>query len=117
LVVDDERNLADLVASWLEEAGIATTVAYDAAEALRLVAEATPDLLVTDVNLGNGKNGADIAAELRNVDASAVVVFMTAYADRVRILQESGTPTLAKPFTAAELLEVIRRSGSSSAGA
>jgi signal transduction histidine kinase len=117
LVVDDERNLADLVASWLEEAGIATTVAYDAAEALRLVAEATPDLLVTDVNLGNGKNGADIATALRSIDAGAGVVFMTAYADRVRILQESGAPTLAKPFTAAELLEVIRRSGSSSAGA
>jgi|GEM_PF-690469 len=117
LVVDDEQNLADLVVSWLEEFGITCRVAYDAQSALRELETFSPDLLLTDVNLGAGQNGAEVAAAFRDRDASATIVFMTAYADRVRMLQASGSTTLVKPFTADELREVIRRSGSSSAEA
>ena len=117
LVVDDEQNLADLVASWLDEAGIDCRVAYDAPTAVLLLDEFAPDLLLTDVTLGNGQSGADVAAAFRDIDPSATIVFMTGYADKVRMLQATGSTTLAKPFTADELLEVIRRSGSSSAEA
>lgn len=117
LIVDDEQNLADLVSSWLEEDGIACRVAYDAPTAFRLLEETSPDLLLTDVNLGAGQNGADIAAALRDSDPRATIIFMTGFADKVRMLQETGSTTLAKPFTADELREVIRRSGSSTAEA
>jgi two-component system OmpR family response regulator len=54
LVVDDEPYLADLVATALRYQGFATVVAGTIAEALALVVELRPDLMVLDVMLPDG---------------------------------------------------------------
>lgn len=108
LVVDDEVELARLVAAWLEDEGLAVRVAHDGLTARRIIEEQAPDLLVTDINLGEGDSGVGVADALRQADPRATIVFMTAYADRVRTLAESGHTTLAKPFSATELAALVR---------
>jgi signal transduction histidine kinase len=107
LVVDDEVELARLVAAWLEADGISVTVAHDAIAAYRIIQEQALDLLVTDINLGDGDSGVEVAEALRLAHSEAKVVYMTAYADRVRTLEALGHTTLAKPFSAAELVSAI----------
>src|SRR3979411_1450153 len=52
LLVDDDRELIDLLAFALKRAGLEPIGAYDAAAALRLFEERKPDLVVLDINLG-----------------------------------------------------------------
>ena len=64
LLVDDDRELIDLLAFALKRAGLEPIGAYDAASALRLYDERHPDLVVLDINLGVS-SGLDVLKELR----------------------------------------------------
>ena len=64
LLVDDDRELIDLLAFALKRAGLEPIAAHDAAGALRLYEERQPDLVVLDINLG-AQSGLDVLRELR----------------------------------------------------
>ena len=51
LIVDDEAFLADAIATGLSRAGMHTRVAYDGFEALKLIDELPPDVVVLDLSL------------------------------------------------------------------
>ena len=72
------------------------------------------DLVLLDINLGQGPNGADVLRELRAMPAyqDVPIVAVTAYAlpgDRERFLGMGFTDYLAKPFNADELLALTAR--------
>jgi two-component system, OmpR family, response regulator len=76
LLVDDDRELIDLLAFALKRAGLEPIPAYDAIAALRLFDERRPDLVVLDINLG-ASSGLDVLKELRR-RAQQPVIMLTA---------------------------------------
>lgn len=110
LVVDDESSLADLVAMALRYEGFEVATAGCAAEALRVLPEFRPDLLVLDVMLPD-VDGFALAAQLRREQSRSPILFLTArdaVEDRVHGLTIGGDDYLTKPFAVAELVARVR---------
>src|SRR5258706_14342831 len=67
LYVDDDRNLCQIVAKALGGEGYAVRTCHDGAEALAILAEQVPDLLLLDLKLPR-RDGLQVLAELRKGD-------------------------------------------------
>ncbi|HQV83855.1 MAG TPA: response regulator transcription factor [Ornithinibacter sp.] len=121
LVVDDEENIAYLVASALRLAGLEVATAATGDEALAACTPASPDLVVLDVMLPD-LDGFEVLRRLRAKGVTAPVLFLTARtdtADRVRGLTAGGDDYIVKPFALEELVArvhlALRRRGSTPA--
>ena len=109
LVVDDESALAGLVGAWVEETGSVVRVAVSPSEALALAESFEPDVLVTDIRLGDpDMDGVELAARITALLPDVAIVLMTGYSDRMAEAQTVGTRVLAKPFTKDELHLALR---------
>ncbi len=120
LVVDDEANITDLVATALRYEGFQVTTASSGEQALELASSARPDLVVLDVMLPD-VDGFEVARRLgtqaQNQARTMPVLFLTARDttdDKVRGLTIGGDDYVTKPFSLAELVArvhaVLRRS-------
>ena len=110
LVVDDEPNIRDLLASSLRFAGFEVTTAADGNGALHGVDEAEPDLIVLDVMLPD-MDGFTVARRLRERDITTPILFLTArddMADKVQGLTVGGDDYVTKPFGLEEVVARIR---------
>ncbi|MEZ4496884.1 MAG: response regulator transcription factor [Thermomicrobiales bacterium] len=106
LVVDDEENIAYLVASALNLAGMETERAATGRDALAKAASWRPDAMVLDIMLPD-LDGFEVLRRLRERGYTFPVVFLTARGesrDRVRGLREGGDDYVVKPFDVAELV-------------
>ena len=111
LVVDDEPNLLRAVAACLKSAGYEVNTARSGREALVQLAEAVPDLLVSDIRMP-GMDGYQLARQLRGSPRTALVpiVFLTAKdetADRIEGFRAGVDAYLTKPFEPEELIAVV----------
>lgn len=109
LLVDDDRELIDLLAFALKRAGLEPVVAHDAPSALRQLDERQPDLVVLDINLG-ALSGLEVLKEIRR-RAQLPVIMLTALdseEDKVRGLELGADDYLTKPFSHRELIARIR---------
>ena len=100
LVVDDEPNIRDLLASSLRFAGFEVSIAGDGNGALKTVEKASPDLVVLDVMLPD-MDGFTVARRLRERDVTTPILFLTArddMADKVQGLTVGGDDYVTKPF-------------------
>ena len=79
MVVEDHALTLTLLCDALANAGFATTGVASAAEALARFDEADPDLLLTDINLGGGVNGVELAHALRSRAPYLAMVFLSDY--------------------------------------
>jgi two-component system OmpR family response regulator len=110
LVVDDEPNIVDLLATSLRFAGFEVATARNGSEALRLAPEFRPDLLVLDVMMP-GIDGFSVVRRLRQEGMTAPVVFLTAKdstEDKVTGLTLGGDDYVTKPFSLEEVVARIR---------
>jgi len=109
LVVDDETALAGLIAGWLTEQGAEVRVAETPSQALRIAEDFRPQVLLTDVRLGDpdGVEGPDLALQVEQIVPDVTIVFMTGFSDRMHELLAQGKHTLAKPFTKEALGRVL----------
>jgi DNA-binding response OmpR family regulator len=109
LLVDDDRELIDLLAFALKRAGLEPIGAHDAATALRLFEERKPDLVVLDINLGSS-SGLDVLRELRRRSPLPVIMLtaLDSEEDKVRGLEAGADDYLTKPFSHRELIARIR---------
>jgi phosphate regulon transcriptional regulator PhoB len=112
LVVDDEKDIVELVRYHAEKAGFRCVTAGDGASALRLVREQRPDLVVLDLMLP-GLDGLEVCRQLRREPATArlPVIMLTARAeevDRVVGLEVGADDYVVKPFSPRELIARIR---------
>ncbi len=78
LIVDDEENTRIGLSKLLGRDGYQTLTAADGMEALKCLAAADIDLVITDINMP-GMNGLDFLYELRRLYPDIKVVMMTAY--------------------------------------
>ncbi|MDA8285343.1 MAG: response regulator [Actinomycetota bacterium] len=112
LVVDDERDLCELVRINLELDGHAVVVAHDGDAALALVRAARPDLVVLDVMMP-GRDGFSVLQEIKDDAAVArtPVIMLTARTDVVDRLKggiEGAVSYLTKPFSVLGLRAAVR---------
>jgi two-component system OmpR family response regulator len=121
LVVDDEANIAELVATALRYEGFEVRTAADGASALAAVRDLAPDLVVLDVMLPDA-DGFDLQARIRADGQHVPVLFLTArdaVEDRVRGLTLGADDYMTKPFSLEELVArvhaVLRRTSGADA--
>ncbi len=107
LVVDDDPDIATLVAHRLRRAGYRTTVANDGLNALRAIGDEQPDLVLLDITMPN-LDGKAVARILQNAGAAAPsLIFLTAHGtvdDRVDGVHLGAVDYITKPFDAADLV-------------
>ncbi|WP_214414942.1 response regulator transcription factor [Sphaerisporangium fuscum] len=110
LVVDDERNIRDLVGVALRFHGFEVVSAARGYEALELARSGTPDLLVLDIMLPD-LDGFELCRRLRAEGDDVPVIFLTARdapADTVRGLTLGGDDYVTKPFSVEALVARAR---------
>lgn len=110
LVVDDEPNIRDLLASSLRFAGFDVITAEDGATAFHLATTENPDLIVLDVMLPD-MDGFTVTRRLRNAGTRIPVLFLTArddMRDKIQGLTVGGDDYVTKPFGLEEVVARIR---------
>lgn len=108
-LVEDEVDLCEMVAAYLEQSGFQPRCAGDAASARTLLATRTVDLVVLDLGLPDG-NGLDLLSAVRQ-DGDLPVIIVTGRgdeADRVVGLELGADDYVVKPFSARELTARIK---------
>ena len=112
LIIEDEAPLQKLLAYNLRAAGFDTTAAHDGEEALLLIAEQAPDLILLDWMLPQ-LSGLELCRRLRRRPETAhiPIIMLTARGeepDRLRGLETGADDYVTKPFSPAELIARIR---------
>jgi two-component system response regulator ResD len=107
LVVDDEPTIAEIVSRYLVRAGYDAPTAGDGLEAMRLVDERRPDLVVLDVMLPQ-LDGLEVLRRLREQDGPPTpVILLTArgeHSDKIAGLRNGADDYMVKPFSPHELV-------------
>ena len=109
LVVDDHKDIRDLLAKFLVKHGMRVTTAADTTEARRHLKAGAFDLLVLDIMMP-GEDGISLCRSLREGSAPPII-FLTAVAedtDRIVGLELGADDYVTKPFNPRELLARIR---------
>jgi two-component system, OmpR family, response regulator len=111
LIVDDDRDIRELVGTYLTRNGVRVTLASGGRQMRAALADERPDLIVLDLMLP-GESGLDLCRELRAGEFQTIPILMlTALSeetDRVVGLEMGADDYLAKPFAVRELLARIR---------
>ncbi len=112
LLVEDNDSVRDYATTALAELGYRVIAARDANDALQAVDRGERiDLLVTDVVLGSGPNGRELAARIGERRAGLPVLFTTGYTRNAIVHHgrlDPGVHLLDKPFTQQDLARKIR---------
>ncbi|MGY2050364.1 response regulator [Methylobacterium sp. JK268] len=109
LLVEDDREISQLVARYLRGSDLRVSVAGDAREMDRLLADSRVDLIVLDLMLP-GEDGLSVCRRLR-AQSTVPILMLTAKGeeiDRIVGLELGADDYLAKPFNPRELLARIR---------
>jgi phosphate regulon transcriptional regulator PhoB len=112
LIVEDERDIADLVKYHLDKQGLPARTIGDGKQALELIARDHPDLVVLDLMLP-GLEGLEVCRRLRAEPATRAIpiIMLTAKAeevDRVLGLELGADDYVPKPFSPRELVARVK---------
>jgi two-component system alkaline phosphatase synthesis response regulator PhoP len=112
LVVDDDQQNLELVQAYLEDIECETVAAHDGIEALDLVAQAKPDLILLDVMMPK-MSGFEVCRRLKDdPDTSQIPVIMVTalneFGDIERGIDSGTDDFVSKPINKLELLTRIR---------
>ncbi len=110
VVVEDEAELATLVAQYLERAGMRVQICNRSAHALKFLQRNFANLVLLDLFLPD-QGGFELYEELRSMNITVPVIFLTGNAEeqsKVHGLELGGDDYITKPFSYAELVARIR---------
>ena len=110
LIVDDERNHADVLVEALESRCAKAIAVYSAEDAVQIIESERIDLVITDLNLKSDLNGIDILQKARAQDYNTQVILITAYAtiDTCKEAIRLGAyDYLTKPIDIDQLREMV----------
>ena len=115
LIVEDEPDLAEILADYLKQSGYQTQQIRDGEQALQAIKEFIPDLILLDIMLP-GKDGMEICKEVRSF-SNMPIIMVTARVediDRLLGLELGADDYICKPFSPREVIArvkaVLRRS-------
>ena len=110
LIVEDEKNIVDILSFNLTKEGYETLEAYDGQAGLQLALEQNPDLILLDLMLPK-MDGFDVCRNLRKENRSTPVIMLTAReeeTDKVLGLELGADDYITKPFSMRELLARVK---------
>ena len=109
LLVDDDSAIRTLAAISLKNEQCKVLQASNGEEALRVArSHQSIDLLLTDVEMGEGLNGIELGSRILEERPGLPVLVMSGFPDSERMAAGKGMPFLAKPFTPATLRQRVR---------
>ncbi|MDQ0061351.1 response regulator transcription factor [Paenibacillus harenae] len=109
LVVDDEREIADLIEIYLKNEGFETVKAYDGEQALDLFGKHSFDLVILDIMMPK-MDGLEVCRRLRQDQAVPILMLSakTQDMDKIMGLMTGADDYMIKPFNPLELLARVR---------
>jgi two-component system KDP operon response regulator KdpE len=109
LVVDDEAQITRVLRTSLSAQGYSIRSAGDGDEALRVMKEWTPDLVITDLGMPN-MNGVELCRHIRANSQLPIIVLSVREQERTKIeaLDAGADDYVTKPFSMNELLARVR---------
>ncbi len=110
LIVEDEKNIVDILRFNLKKEGYETLEAYDGPTGLRLALDERPDLVLLDLMLP-GMNGFEVCKTLRAQGRSTPVLIITAREaekDKILGLDLGADDYITKPFSVKELMARVK---------
>ena len=113
LIVDDERDIRELIADILEDEGYATRRAGNSEEAMAAINAEPPGLLILDIWLKDSRmDGIDILKNVRRDNPDVPVVIISGHGNieiAVAAIKQGAYDFIEKPFNIDQLMVVIRR--------
>ena len=116
LIVDDDRNICELLRLYIEKEGYATAIAYDGEQAVELFNTEQPALILLDIMLPK-MDGWQVCREIRKT-SECPIIMLTAKGevfDKILGLELGADDYVVKPFEAKEVVAriraVLRRAG------
>ena len=110
LIVEDEKNIVDILRFNLQREGYETLEAYDGESGLALAREKNPDILLLDVMLPR-MNGFDVCRALRAEGDNVPILILTAREeeeDKILGLEIGADDYITKPFSVRELMARVK---------
>jgi DNA-binding response OmpR family regulator len=110
LIVDDEREICQLVRDYLTEEGYRVSVSYDGSEMRQVIGESPVDLVLLDVVLPR-EDGLSLARALRTEKPDIGIIMLTGRGetiDRIVGLELGADDYIAKPFSPRELTARVK---------
>jgi DNA-binding NtrC family response regulator len=110
-VVDDAPDTVEVLERNLSAQGYRVTTATNAGDAMRMIEQAAPDLVITDLKMPS-VSGLDVVKYVRQNCRDTEVMMITGYASiegAVEAVKSGAEEYLAKPFSEEELLESVER--------
>ena len=111
LIVDDEQELAEVLAALMGREGLKPVIAGDGVTALQIVRSESPDVLLVDFRLP-GMNGLEVLRQAKELDEDLPVILITAFAEvkgAVDAMRAGAHDYLSKPFNHPEVVRVVLR--------
>jgi two-component system, OmpR family, KDP operon response regulator KdpE len=109
LVVDDEPQITRVLKTTLSSHGYGTRTAADGDEALQIMREWVPDLVITDLRMPN-MDGLDLCRHVRAKSRIPIIVLSVKGEERIKVeaLDAGADDYVTKPFSTTELLARVR---------
>jgi DNA-binding NtrC family response regulator len=111
LIVDDDKNICEILSLLVKKEGLKTLVAHEGDTALKIIRSQTPDIVLLDIKMP-GMNGVEVLKRVKELDENLPVVMITAYANiqgAVDAIRLGAHDYLAKPFDDHEVIRVVHR--------
>ena len=108
LIIEDEKNISEIVAKYLEKEGYATLIANDGIEGLALFRDSNPNLVISDVMMPT-IDGFEVLREIRLI-SDVPVIMLTAKqeeVDRLKGFENGADDYVTKPFSPKELVRRV----------
>ena len=109
LIVDDEEMMGLVLSGVFEDSGYIVRTATTGEEALRMLSERLPNVLLMDIIMP-GLSGLDVLRRIKSVDDGIPVILMTAMAGvagAVEAMRSGAFDYIAKPFRNEDLVRIV----------
>ena len=106
-LVEDEKDLNNLIKNYLEHEGYNVIPIYSGNEALNIIGKETINLWILDIMLGDEISGYDIIKKIRSIDSYVPVIFTSARdqdLDKIIGLELGSDDYITKPYSPKELV-------------
>ena len=109
LIVDDEKNIVDILKYKLEKEGFNTILAYDGEQAIQQVVDENPDLILLDIMLPK-MDGFTVCQKLRQSHKTPIIMLTAKEeeVDKVLGLELGADDYITKPFSSRELMARVK---------